>query len=163
MIDWRKLPRPYRKTGKIIKCIICNKQFYIKHCHIGKKKYCSPECRVKSTCGKAPWNKNKKFPERSGKNSSNWKGGKRINCNGYIMFYRPKHPLAKHGYIFEHRLVMEAHLKRYLAPEEVIHHKGIKYPIGSVENKQDNRIENLELFADTGSHIKHHHYLKTLN
>jgi len=40
---------------------------------------------------------------------------------------------------------MEKHLGRYLKPEECVHHKGIKYPIGSIENKQDNRIENLEL------------------
>lgn len=53
----------------------------------------------------------------------------------------PEHPRAKsnNGYVFEHILVMEDQLGRYLEPEENVHHlNGIK---------DDNRPENLELWT----------------
>ena len=87
--------------------------------------------------------------------------GFRTHSNGYKYIYKPEHPFAqKYPYILGHRLVMEKHLSRYLMPEEVVHHKGIKYPIGSVENKQDNRIENLELFPNKSEHIRFHNNLR---
>ena len=62
---------------------------------------------------------------------------------GYVMVRCPSHPRAQNGYVPEHRLVMEAHLGRYLLPTETIHHKnGIR---------SDNRLENLELWS-----AKHH-------
>lgn len=69
--------------------------------------------------------------------------------NGYFMVKSPSHPHAdKQGYVLEHRLVMEAHIGRTLLQTEVVHHiNGIK---------TDNRIENLMLFDNNGSHIKYH-------
>lgn len=91
------------------------------------------------------------------KENPNWKGGRKIQY-GYVYILKPSHPFTNNkGYIYEHRLVMEKYLGRYLKPEERIHHKGIKYPIGSVDNKQDNRIENLQLFPNHRSHMKFHH------
>lgn len=85
-----------------------------------------------------------------------FKNGK-TTIGGYVLLYKPKHPFCNcKRYILEHRLVMEKHLKRYLTREEVIHHKGIKYPVGSIKNRQDNRLENLRLFPNNSEHQKFH-------
>lgn len=68
-----------------------------------------------------------------------WRGNKVKHKKGYIQVRVPNHPNASSGYVFEHRLVMEDHLGRLLFKNENIHHKnGIK---------DDNRIENLELWV----------------
>ena len=43
---------------------------------------------------------------------------------------------------------MAKHLGRNLHRWELVHHKHTKYPAGSIEDKQDNRIENLQLVSD---------------
>ena len=75
---------------------------------------------------------------QKGKNNNYWKGGITRHGEGYVFIRAIEHPKAnRSGYVFEHRLVMEKHLGRYLKDNEIIHHKnGVK---------DDNRIENLEL------------------
>lgn len=94
---------------------------------------------------------------QTGEKGSGWKGGRCIDSRGYILIYQPNHPFPNaDSYVFEHRLVMEKALERYLKPEEVVHHKGERYPINSIENRQDNRKKNLKLFINNSAHQKFH-------
>lgn len=67
----------------------------------------------------------------------------KIDKSGYVMQPAPGHPKANSdGFVYQHRLVMEASIGRLLRSEETVHHKnGIR---------SDNRLENLELW--TGNH-----------
>lgn len=85
----------------------------------------------------------------SGTLTNNWKGGRTATDRGYIRTRMPSHPFANPaGYVLEHRLVMEAHLGRVLLPSEIVHH------INGIHD--DNRIENLMLFASNGKHAEFH-------
>lgn len=76
-----------------------------------------------------------------GEKSNTWNGGKTTHSEGYILIYKKEHPFAdSRGYVYEHRLVLEEHLQRYLKTDEHVHHKnGIK---------NDNRLENLEILSN---------------
>lgn len=70
---------------------------------------------------------------RKGSKHHCWKGGRHKNSNGYISI------LVEGKKFLEHRVIMEKFLGRKLDKFETIHHKnGIK---------DDNRIENLELWT----------------
>lgn len=99
--------------------------------------------------GHIPWNKDKKFPMEK---CVNWKGGKIIDKRGYISIKIPNHPFARsNGYVFEHRLVMEKHLGRYLKKTEHIHHID--------RNRANNKLENLMYFPNNSAHVKYHHLM----
>lgn len=87
-----------------------------------------------------------------GEGNGKWTGGIRPTC-GYIKIYSPNHPSKDaSGYVFEHRLVVEKFIGRYLTKEECIHH------INCIRN--DNRIENLWVFPNAKEHAKWHIKLK---
>lgn len=53
--------------------------------------------------------------------------------------FKPEHPRASNGYVFEHILQMEKKLGRHLVKGETVHHlNGVR---------DDNRIRNLELWV----------------
>lgn len=66
----------------------------------------------------------------------------KLSTTGYVQVYEPDHPRAdRGGWVFEHRLVVEARIGRYLEPEENVHHlNGVK---------DDNRSENLVVLGHT--------------
>ena len=126
----------YRNHGSyyIMECIICHKHFKIIGTTIKLPgeggKYCSMKCRNIAT-------------KREG--NPHWKGGK-ITYQGYVMIRRDRMTKKGNKYQFEHRLIMEQYLGRYLKPEEIVHH------INGIRN--DNRVENLVLTTKS----KHQHY-----
>lgn len=77
----------------------------------------------------------------------NWKGGKHSH-QGYVMIYCSEHPRTKRKYVFEHILVVEKFIGRYLKKGEIIHH------INGIKN--DNRIENLMIFNSDAEHLGFH-------
>ena len=79
----------------------------------------------------------------------NWKGGKRTKSDtGYIEIYSPNHPNAnKRNCVYEHQLIMEKHIGRYIRKGEVVHHID--------GNKSNNDINNLMLLTNS-DHIKLH-------
>lgn len=90
---------------------------------------------------------------KAGEKNSNWNGGITIHSDGYVCILKPEHPYSNsYGYVRRSRLVMEKHLGRYLDPKEIPHHKN--------EIRDDDRIENLRLFASNGKHISFHRLLE---
>jgi len=98
----------------------------------------------------------------TGDGNSQWKGGRAAHSSGYVYQAAKDHPFASNGYVFEHRLVMEAWLREndpespflirlgdqlYLSPDFVVHHRD--------ENKANNSIENLECMTPA-EHRRHH-------
>jgi len=112
-------------------CFYCKKEFKARYI---KRKYCNQKCYSESRIGQ------KRNYSLAGSNNPNWKGGRRKDKDGYVLIYAPDHPYCDvNSYVREHRLVMEKHLKRFLLSTEIPHHIN--------ENKEDNRIENLQLMT----------------
>lgn len=83
-----------------------------------------------------------------GPRNPNWKGGRSVASNGYVLVKAPGHPLADvRGYVYEHRLVAERKLGRALRPDEEVHHKN--------RIKTDNREENLEVVTHAEHGVEH--------
>ncbi len=147
-----------RRTPLTKMCPTCKKTFLPRY----DQMFCSVSCSLKSRkgetrpgcwtllprpckmCGKVfrpTWHKTFLCSkECSGKWSMRDRPGKYKTNKGYILVRKPEHPNAgRHGYVMEHRLVMEESLGRILTRKEIVHHKnGVK---------DDNRLENLELMG----------------
>ena len=85
---------------------------------------------------------------RAGADHREWKGGRILDKHGYIEIYAPLHPAARKstGRVFEHRLVMEVVLGRYLTTKEVVDHRD--------DHPHHNWPDNLELYASNADHLR---------
>jgi len=90
---------------------------------------------------------------RSGSLNHQYKTGRRIDRDGYALVSAPiDHPYARKrkdrniGIIYEHRLIMEQKLGRYLESQEIVDHiDGLR-----LHNSQD----NLRLFENNAEHLR---------
>jgi len=100
---------------------------------------------------------NKPEHKPGGVKCGTWRGGRHANHEGYmvvrILSNSPFYSMSQRGGILEHRLVMAQHLGRCLHSWEIIHHKHTKFPRGSTKDKQDNRLDNLELIQVPLKHV----------
>ena len=94
-----------------------------------------------------------------GEDNPSWKGGRRLDANGYIQILFNEHPFARDGYMAEHRLVVEIRTRKkspqhfllvevqgekYLSPKAIVHHID--------EVKTNNSSENLMLLPNQAAH-----------
>jgi hypothetical protein len=135
--------RPQRRKGEERACAHCDKPFYAKRSAIldvtrKSGTFCSLECSRAAKKGKAvPW----ATPDKPV-----------IHSAGYVLAWKPDHPRASRGRVFDHILVMESALGRLLEPWEQVHHLD--------GDKTNNRLENLELHSNS-DHQKLHWALRT--
>ncbi len=78
-----------------------------------------------------------------------WTDGRAVDKHGYVEVYAPMHPHARAatGRVFEHRLLMEVVLGRYLERGEVVHHLD--------DHPRHNWPSNLGVFASNADHLRH--------
>lgn len=99
-------------------------------------------CGNSKSCGCADSTRKK----QKGSLCHNWRGGRWINRDGYVMVYindtdRPFIRSKTRTYELEHVLIMSRHLNRMLTKHETVHHMNGR--------RDDNRIENLELWSSS--------------
>lgn len=119
-----------------VECPICLRKRPVKVANIRASKR---KCRFTALCVNCVPKDKTILRGLKQSDSPRWKGGRIRLKTGYVLAYAPDHPARGNDrYVFEHRLVMEKKIGRYLLPGEIVHHKnGLRH---------DNRAENLELW-----------------
>jgi endogenous inhibitor of DNA gyrase (YacG/DUF329 family) len=154
-----------KNTRVTVQCAVCGTEKQIPRCWLKRLKRaptCSRHCNgvlngrewaKHGHKGWAGWSEESKQKRRalSGPSAVNWKGGIRINKDGYREVLKKGHPRAgTNGYVLEHILVAEEMLGRPLAPGEVVHHRD--------GNKANNDPTNLKVYASNRAHMKAEHW-----
>ncbi|MCK4423660.1 MAG: hypothetical protein KAV18_06275 [Candidatus Omnitrophica bacterium] len=151
---YKKGSIPWNKGMLVkLKCIVCNKVFYVNPYRKNIAKCCSYKCLgINNWKGKHHSEETKRKMRESHKGEKNplWKGGKTKTSDGYVMIKKHDHPFSDNkNYVKRSRLVVEKHINRFLKPEEIVHHIN-----GIVD---DDRLENLKLFENHSEHMKFHY------
>ena len=148
-----------------VECEKCGIQRWVQYGNINRKFLATNSketlCKKCATVGnkwaegKVPWNKGKSY--FNGKDHPQWKGGKWVSSDGYVMVYNPENSDLKVGwnkYKKEHILKMENKLKRKLNKNEVVHHID--------GNKLNNKLSNLCLIDSHKTHRFSHASLQSI-
>lgn len=87
---------------------------------------------------------------RFGPDNPNWKGGKSVASNGYVLHRvgRQHHLSDVRGYAYEHRVAAEEKLGRRLKDGEIVHHRD--------GDRANNAYANLEVCANIAEHLFEH-------
>jgi len=141
----------WEQKRAIVQCEFCNKEREVAYRVAVDKNNLMHRC---SSCATVNSQTGLKRSEESRKNMSEAQrkchnGGVRYNQSGgykqiIVDDYHPRKKDRKGGnYIFEHILVMEQKIGRFLEKHEIVHHID--------KNKQNNNIENLHLFSGSNN------------
>lgn len=111
------------------KCLECKKRFLPKR---PEQVYCTKSC---ASVKKGKMRQGQKTGPRK-----NWEYAEQIDKNGYVKCYGRLHPYSNGRHMIpKHVIVMELSIGRKIKSTEVVHHKN--------GNRQDNKLENLELMT----------------
>ena len=125
--------------GYTIKCLVCDKDFYLCKSQYNKNiRCCSKKCSGLNKKGKSTPNTGS-----PGNLHPLWNGG--IGHNGKYKTIRQGMKNGLTYYKMEHRIIMENFIGRKLEPTEIIHHLNGEF--------RDNRIENLVLCKNKSEHL----------
>jgi hypothetical protein len=78
-----------------------------------------------------------------GNKNSGWRGGKSRHSAGYMRIYSPNHPRQCDNRVYEHILVAERALGKFLPPKAEIHHYGRKDDNNKIVICQDSAYHKL--------------------
>jgi hypothetical protein len=167
---WKRPQKPRR--GDMFPCEVCGKEFYRLPAYIKQgRKYCSRECnaigqtkqkviknckhcgaemRLRPSYGHMQFcSKRCESDAKIVRPTGRIHNGRpvRLNDKGYVLLWEPEHPnKSMGGWQFEHRIVMEQSVGRYLTTAEQVDHIN--------QNKQDNQPENLQVLTPSAHSTK---------